>query len=69
MDFLVKNKGEAREKVYFENAPGHLLTVILFAIDFDENIRVGTLREKLHAKGLEVDGSREAMIALLQQNP
>ena len=30
--------------------------------------RVGTLRRMLHEKGLEMDGSREAMIALLEEN-
>jgi len=31
-------------------------------------MRVGTLRKKLDEKGLDVDGSREAMIALLKEN-
>ena len=31
-------------------------------------MRVGTLRKMLHGKGLDVDGSREAMIALLKGN-
>ena len=36
-------------------------------IDYDKK-SVGTLRNLLHEKGLDVDGSREAMIALLKQN-
>ena len=31
-------------------------------------MRVGTLRKMLDEKGLHVDGSREAMIALLKEN-
>jgi hypothetical protein len=31
-------------------------------------MRVGKLRKMLHEKGLDVDGSREAMIALLKEN-
>ena len=33
------------------------------------SMRVGTLRQMLHEKGVDVDGSREAMIALLEKNP
>ena len=51
-----------------ENVPGHLMTDLLTAVDMDDNIRVSTLRKKLHEKGLAVDGSREAMIALLEEN-
>ena len=32
-------------------------------------MRVGELRRRLHKKGLDVDGSREAMIAALQSKP
>jgi len=32
------------------------------------NMRVATLRKMLDEKGLEVDGSRESMIALLKEN-
>jgi len=31
-------------------------------------MRVGTLRKMLDEKGLDVDGSRESMIALLKEN-
>jgi len=31
-------------------------------------MRVGELRKRLHDKGLCIDGSREAMIALLREN-
>jgi len=41
---------------------------LLVAMDSDDITRVSTLREKLHAKGLDIDGSREAMIARLEQN-
>ena len=37
------------------------------SIDYNK-MRVGTLRKMLDEKGLDVDGSREAMIALLKEN-
>lgn len=33
-----------------------------------DTMRVSTLRKKLHEKGLDIDGSRETMIALLKEN-
>ena len=36
-------------------------------IDYNK-MRVGALRKMLDDKGLDVDGSREAMIALLKEN-
>ena len=67
MDFLVRNRGEARNAVSFDNAPGHLMKDLLLAMDSDDNMRINTLRGKLHEKGLAIDGSREAMIALLEE--
>ena len=56
------------KNVSFDNVPGHLMKDLLTAVDMDDSMRVSTLRKKLHEKGLAVDGSREAMIALLEEN-
>jgi len=81
MDYIVKNKTSIIGKVSFDNAPGHLITDVLSAMargeqpspEEDESakyvkMRVGTLRKMLDEKGLDVDGSREAMIALLKEH-
>ena len=64
-------------KVSFDNVPGSTCTDILTAMARGEagegdskdynNMRVGTLRKMLDEKGLDVDGSRESMIALLKE--
>ena len=78
MDYIVKNKGDIIGKVSFSNVPGDMITDVLTAMargeetgegdskDFNK-MRVGTLRKMLDEKGLDVDGSREAMIALLKE--
>jgi len=83
MDYIVKNKHDIIGKVSFDNAPGHLITDVLTAMARGEQpegsgeeedkvkynkMRVGTLRKMLDKKGLDVDGSREAMIALLKEH-
>ena len=82
MDYIVANKHNIIGKVSFSNVPGDTCTDILTAVargeqpegggEEDETIkynkmRVGTLRKLLDEKGLDVDGSREAMIALLKE--
>ena len=80
MDFLVKNRTEAVQKLSFENAPGSLMSDLLMAVnrEMDDGgagsnagdlgtMRVNELRKMLHEKGLDVDGSREMMIARLQE--
>ena len=81
MDYIVANKHNIIGKISFSNVPGDLVTDVLTATargeeqpgdDADETIkynrmRVGTLRKMLDEKGLNVDGSREAMIALLKE--
>ncbi|KAL7534186.1 hypothetical protein ACHAWF_004745 [Thalassiosira exigua] len=80
MDFLVRHKKEAK-KLSFVNVPGSLMTDLLAAFDMDssddnagagssgfDSMRVCTLRKLLHEKGLPIDGSREAMIALLREH-
>jgi len=81
MDYIVANKDDIIGKVSFSNVPSDMITDILAAVargeqndnDINDSInynkmRVGTLRKMLHEKGLDVDGSREAMIALLKEN-
>ena len=82
MDFIVTNKDDIIGKVSFDNVPGSTVTDILTAMSRGEpkkdgdnssdinynKMRVGTLRKMLNEKGLDVDGSREAMIALLKEN-
>ena len=79
MDFMVENGDDIIGKVSFDNFPGHLVTDLLTAVtrgkkkdstigdtpDYNK-MRVGTLRKMLDDKGLDFDGSREAMIALLK---
>ena len=81
MDFIVENGDDIIGKVSFDDVPGSMMTDLLTAVtrgkktddvSIDPNnynkLRVSTLREMLHEKGLDVDGSREAMVALLQEN-
>jgi len=78
MDFLLENGGEAVEKLSFESMPGHIVKDLLTAVHMGKKqsakvsndystMRVSALRKTLHEKGLDVDGSREAMIALLKE--
>ena len=75
MDFIAENRMEAT-KLSFNNVPGHVIPDLLTAMNRDDNqgspnnfsmMRVSTLRKMLDEKGLDVDGSREAMIARLEQ--
>jgi len=81
MDYIVANKHSIISKVSLVNFPGHLATDLLTAVargeeageEKDESakyntMRVGALRKKLNDKGLDVDGSREAMIARLKEH-
>jgi len=82
MDYIVANKHDIIGKVSFDNFPSHLVTDLLTAMargeeagdDEEEDkvkynkMRVGTLRKMLDENGFDVDGSREAMIALLKEH-
>jgi len=84
MDYIVANKHSIMGKVSFSNVPSDMMTDLLAAtargeqdtggaIEEDESVkynkmRVGKLRKMLDEKGLDVDGSRESMIALLKEN-
>ena len=82
MDYIVANKNSIIGKASFDNVPGTMMMDLLTAVarvdqveeDDDDSeginykkLRVGTLRKMLDDKGLDVDGSREAMISLLEE--
>jgi len=79
MDYIVANKGDILGKVSFNDLPGSIANDLLAAVARGEEargegnstdynkMRVGKLRKMLDEKGLNVDGSREAMIALLKE--
>jgi hypothetical protein len=81
MNFLAENSTEAAEKISFADVPGHVVKDLL--VVFSRNSKkdtngtsgdelttlcVSALRRKLHKMGLDVDGSREAMIASIKSN-
>jgi len=79
MDFIADNGGEVIGNVSLDQFPGHLVRDLLVATtrrnegdsgrdDDFTTMRVSELRRKLHEKGLgmNVDGSREAMIEALR---
>ena len=78
MDFLAENSVEATEKVSFANFPGHLSKDIFVAVNKAQGksggddalaaMSVSELRKKLDEKGLDVDGSREAMIESIKSH-
>mmetsp|Transcript_25467 Transcript_25467/g.37919 ORF Transcript_25467/g.37919 Transcript_25467/m.37919 type:complete len:426 (+) Transcript_25467:37-1314(+) len=80
MDFLAENS-TASQNLDFTNVPGHLMRDVFVAFgrktnrgvkrgkDYDLSVMsVSELRRKLDEKGLNVDGSREAMIEALSTN-
>ena len=81
MDCIVDNKSEAIKRFSFNDVPSYLMKDLLTAVARGEKegdassdpndfstLRVSTLRKKLHEKGLDIDGSRETMIELLEEN-
>jgi hypothetical protein len=81
MNFLAENYYEAAEKIPFADFPAHVVKDLLVAfgrsskkeangasVDELTTLCVSALRRKLHKMGLEVDGSREAMIASIKSN-
>ena len=79
IDFLVENSVKATEQASFANFPAHLLKDIFVAInkvhvksggddDAFAAMSVSELRKKLDEKGIEVDGSREAMIESIKSH-
>jgi hypothetical protein len=81
MNFLAENSADASEKISFNDVPGHLMKDLLVAVSrngkkdasgtsTDEltSLSVSDLRRKLAEKGLDIDGSREAMIESIQNS-
>ena len=81
MDFAVENGDKVYEKVDFDNFPGHLVKELFSAVSRGKKkigasgnnnelntMRISELRRKLYEKGLDVDVSRETMIATLKEN-
>mmetsp|Transcript_924 Transcript_924/g.1601 ORF Transcript_924/g.1601 Transcript_924/m.1601 type:complete len:381 (+) Transcript_924:291-1433(+) len=80
IDFIVENGVEVIEKLSFEHFPGHLVKDVLIAVNRGKGkdeagggngfrtMRVSDLRKQLYEKGLNFDGSRETMIAMLKKN-
>mmetsp|Transcript_11667 Transcript_11667/g.16728 ORF Transcript_11667/g.16728 Transcript_11667/m.16728 type:complete len:411 (-) Transcript_11667:649-1881(-) len=81
MNFLADNHSEASAHISFTDCPGHLMKDLLVAFgrnskkdangaNADEltTLSVSELRRRLHERGLEVDGSREAMIESIKSN-
>jgi hypothetical protein len=69
MDFMLENRGEVLKKVSFNDAPGALIRDVLAAMERGEKKgqTITELRLKAHKHGLNVDGSREMLIAALEE--
>ena len=76
MDFIAENSNEAENKLSFDDVPGSAMKDLLAAMNRAKSnassngfkaMRVNDLRKLLHEKGLDVDGSREMMIARLEE--
>ena len=81
LDFVVKNKNNVLKTLQNVPESSTMFTDLLAAMarwekkangscdrESMDTMRVGTLRRMLHEKGLEVDGSRDALIARLKEN-
>ncbi len=82
MDFVVENEVEVLEKASLKGAPEGLLADLLTAMarwkkrDSDgmdggdelSTMRIDDLRKKAHKRGLDIDGSREVLVAALEEN-
>jgi hypothetical protein len=81
MSFMAENSAEAYEKISFNDVPGYLMKDLLLAFSNNSkkeasgaateeltSLSVSDLRRKLAEKGLDIDGSREAMIESIKDN-
>ena len=82
MDYMMENRDEVIEKLSFADLPGTLVKDVLVAtargerkngaakvlhVDSQYNaLRISELRKLAHEKGLNIDGSREMLIAALK---
>ena len=82
VDFMLENKVEVLKKVSMQDIPGGLFTDLLAAVTRGEEatsenvtssedkyitMRVSAPHQKCHENGLNVDGSREMLIAALKE--
>ena len=78
MDYIVANKVDVLEEVSFKSAPGTpiLMKDVLSAVARESGaangnrystMRISELRKELYNRGLDIDGSRETLIATLQE--
>jgi hypothetical protein len=82
LDFIMTNKTHVLQKVWTDNAPQHILADILTTMAGQENtglknnsregqfshMRISELRKIAYLKGLDLGGSREMLIAALQES-
>mmetsp|Transcript_10867 Transcript_10867/g.26829 ORF Transcript_10867/g.26829 Transcript_10867/m.26829 type:complete len:411 (-) Transcript_10867:412-1644(-) len=82
MDFIVQNEVDVINKVSFKDIPGETVKDVLAAMARGKNksgenstcedhlctMRITELRKRVHKKGLEVDGSRDMLIAALKES-
>lgn len=82
MDYVLENKAEVLEQISVDDALGNLMQDLLTAVvrgereegeAYGDNSKhqfktmgISELRQKAHEKGLEVDGSREMLLAALK---
>ena len=83
MDFLVNKRDEVTGKISFNDAPGNLMNDFFAAFAREPNrpgaaaigeneyntMCISELRRIAHERGLDVDGSREMLIAALKETP
>lgn len=78
MDYIVENKLAVLEEVSFKDCPGTptLMKDVLGSVAREtgaansnrySTMRISDLRKKLYKKGLDIDGSRETLIATLKE--
>ena len=81
MDFIVENRVDILKQGSFKDAPGSMISDVLAAVARRYNVglvkdsegdystlRISDLRQRAHKKGLDVDGSREMLIAALEES-
>ncbi|KAL3811074.1 hypothetical protein ACHAXA_009022 [Cyclostephanos tholiformis] len=69
MDFITRNKVEAMEKITFIDAPGTLMRDLLASVARRETTGLSTiveLRRRAHSEGLDIDDSRDMLVAALR---
>jgi hypothetical protein len=79
MDYMLENKDVVLKNIRFDDAPGSLVSDVFAAIARAEtmkddsashfhSMRISELRRMVHDKGLDIDGSREMLIASLEKS-